>query len=42
MTIIICDMQFENLYIQWWKLNNIMVKNGVCNTHFKGLMVDSD
>jgi hypothetical protein len=44
MTIAICDMQSEDIkvqYIMWRELNNLMAKNGVENTNFKGFMVDS-
>jgi hypothetical protein len=40
MTNVVCDMQFKDTYIQcvlWWKLNNLMAKNDVPNTNFKGL-----
>ncbi len=34
MTIVICDMQFEDTKVQcikWWKLNKVMVRNCVPN-----------
>ncbi len=43
MTIVICDMQFEDMVTQcvmWQKLNKAMVKNGVHNPNFKGFMAD--
>jgi hypothetical protein len=44
MTIAVCDMQFEDTKVQcimWRELNNLMAKNGVENTNFKGIMADS-
>ncbi len=40
----VCDMQFTDTYIQcvlWWKLNNVMAKNGVPNINFKGFITNS-
>jgi hypothetical protein len=39
----VVDMHFKDTYIQcvlWWKLNNVMAKNGVPNTNFKGFMAN--
>jgi hypothetical protein len=44
MTIVICDMQSEDTKVQcimWRELNDLMAKNGVENTNFKGFMADS-
>jgi hypothetical protein len=44
MTITICDMQYEDLEVQWvmWQnLNKVMANNGVPNPNFKGFMVDN-
>jgi hypothetical protein len=44
MTIVVCDMQSEDTKVQcimWRELNDLMVKNGVENTNFKGFMADS-
>jgi hypothetical protein len=44
MTITVCDMQSEDMkaqYIMWRELNDLMAKNGVENTNFKGFMADS-
>jgi hypothetical protein len=44
MTIAVYDMQLEDTKVQcimWRELNNLMAKNGVKNTNFKGFMVDS-
>jgi hypothetical protein len=44
MTIAICDMQLEDTKVQcimWRELNDLMAKNGVENTNFKGFMADS-
>jgi hypothetical protein len=44
MTIAICDMQSEDTKVQcimWRELNDLMAKNGVENTNFKGFMADS-
>jgi hypothetical protein len=44
MTIAICDMQYEDLEVQWvmwWNLNKVMANNGVLNPNFKGFMVDN-
>ncbi len=41
---VVCDMQFKDTYSQcvlWWKLNNVMSKNGVPNTNVKGFMANS-
>jgi hypothetical protein len=43
MTIAVCDMQSEDTKVQcimWRELNDLMAKNGVENTNFKGFMVD--
>jgi hypothetical protein len=44
MTIMICDMQSENMkaqYIMWWNLNKVMANNGVPNPNFKGFMANN-
>jgi hypothetical protein len=44
MTIAVCDMQSEDTTancIMWRELNDLMAKNGVENTNFKGFMADS-
>jgi hypothetical protein len=44
MTIAVCDMQSEDTKVQcimWRELNDLMAKNGVENTNFKGFMADS-
>jgi hypothetical protein len=44
MTIAVCDMQLEDTKVQcimWRELNNLMAKNSVQNTNFKGFMADS-
>jgi hypothetical protein len=44
MTITICDMQSEDTKVQcimWREFNDLMAKNGVENTNFKGFMADS-
>jgi hypothetical protein len=44
MTIAICDMQSKDTKVQcimWRELNDLMAKNGVENTNFKGSMADS-
>jgi hypothetical protein len=43
MTIVICDMQYEDIDIQcdtWCKLKKMMVKNGVLNPNFKDFMAN--
>jgi hypothetical protein len=44
MTIAVCDMQSEDTKVQcimWRELNNLMAKNGIEKTNFKGFMADS-
>jgi hypothetical protein len=44
MTIAVCDMQSKDTMVQcimWRELNDLMAKNGVENTNFKGFMVDN-
>jgi hypothetical protein len=44
MTIAVCDMQSEDTMAQcimWRELNDLMAKNGIENTNFKGFMADS-
>jgi hypothetical protein len=44
MTIAVCDLQSEDTKgqcIMWRKLNDLMAKNSVQNTNFKGFMADS-
>jgi hypothetical protein len=44
MTIIICDMQFEDMKAQqvmWTKLNDTLQKHDFPKSNFKGFMVDS-
>jgi hypothetical protein len=44
MTIAVCDMQSEDMKVQcimWRELNDLMAKNGIENTNFKGFMADS-
>jgi hypothetical protein len=44
MTIAICNMQSEDTKVQcimWRKLNDLMAKNSVEDTNFKGFMADS-
>jgi hypothetical protein len=44
MTKAVCDMQLEDTKVQcimWRELNDLMAKNNVKNTNFKGFMVDS-
>ena len=44
MTITICNMQSKDTkvqYIMWRELNNLMAKNSIEKTNFKGFMVDS-
>ncbi len=44
MTIVICDMQYENMEVQcvmWQNLNKVITNNGVLNPNFKGFMVNS-
>jgi hypothetical protein len=43
-TIAVCDRQSEDTKVQcimWKELNDLMAKNGVENTNFKGFMADS-
>ncbi len=44
MTIVICDMQFEDMEVQcimWQNLNKVMANNGVPNPNFEGFMADN-
>ncbi len=44
MTIVICDMQSEDMEIQcvmWWNLNKVMANNGVPNLNFKRFMANN-
>jgi hypothetical protein len=44
MTIAVCDMQSEDTKVQcimWRELNDLMAKNGIENTNFKGFMADN-
>jgi len=44
MTIVVCDMQFEDVAAQvlvWKNLNVVMARHGVPNPNFKGFMADS-
>ena len=44
MTIVVCDMQFEDTEVQvqfWSSLNVVMSRHGVENPNFKGFMADS-
>jgi hypothetical protein len=44
MTIVVCDMQSEDTKVQcimWREFNDLMAKNSVENTNFKGFMADS-
>jgi hypothetical protein len=44
MTIAVCDIQSEDMKVQcimWRELNDLMAKNGVENTNFKGFMADN-
>jgi hypothetical protein len=44
MTIVICDMQFEDIkaqQIMWTKLNEMLLKHGFPKSNFKGFMHNS-
>jgi hypothetical protein len=36
-----CSLKTYNQCVLWWKLNNVMTKNGVPNTNFKSFMANS-
>jgi hypothetical protein len=43
-TIAICDMQFKSIEVQcvmWKTLNQVMLRFGLANLNFKGLMADN-